>query len=157
MIPKIIRLNLKYPPKRISSKIIPRSDSLSETESDDSEDSFDYDGPMRFKVESKLNVKRLLQVISTPRIFTQIHIIESSDFAHCPAFPCLCLHPHRQRRPRRQGEADGHHHTPSSSDSSPKSPSSLLSKPVLPLNTTNITITAIIKSASSWYLSPSQR
>ena len=26
----------------------------------------DYDGPMRFKVESKLNVKRLLQVSSTP-------------------------------------------------------------------------------------------
>ena len=37
---------------------------MSESESDESED--DYDGPMRFKVESKLNVKRLLQVNSTP-------------------------------------------------------------------------------------------
>ena len=71
MIPKIIRLGLMSSKKDVRHKIpifckiVARSSSLSESESEESEDDYDY-GPMRFKVESKLNVKRLLQVTSTP-------------------------------------------------------------------------------------------
>merc|ERR1719264_1069247 len=83
-------------------KII-RSSSLSESDSDESED--DYDGPMRFKVESKLNVKRLLQILVIVLLFlvsasilivSLIHdvkergTVEFEEFS-CSASDSLCL------------------------------------------------------------------